>query len=188
MTALCVQACRQRRRTRFISAASLINELVEAQRNGQLSRALNRWKKWELLAIDEMFRAYWKNAFLKQYEKFSRFLRNELCSNNLRDFGLKKGLDHLDAVRKRFQVINDRFAGCQASGSTCTWIFRSCSAWPCPSRLGPFAIQASKSMRRGSSDYWKCSCMAATPSGARLRNKFIRPYSPPFNSHRILMD
>lgn len=54
MTALCVQACRQRRRTRFISAASPINELVEAQRNGQLSRALNRWKKWELLAIDEM--------------------------------------------------------------------------------------------------------------------------------------
>jgi len=61
-----------------------------------------------------VFRAYWKNAFLKQYEKFSRFLRNELCSNNLRDFGLKKGLDHLDAVRKRFQVITDRFAGCQA--------------------------------------------------------------------------
>jgi DNA replication protein DnaC len=54
MTALCVQACRQRKRTRFISAASLINELLEAQRNGQLSRALNRWKRWELLAIDEM--------------------------------------------------------------------------------------------------------------------------------------
>ena len=35
-----------------------------------------------------VFRAYWKNAFLKQCEKFSRFLRNELCSNNLRDFGL----------------------------------------------------------------------------------------------------
>jgi hypothetical protein len=61
-----------------------------------------------------VFRAYWKNSFLKQYEKFSRFLRNELCSNNLRDFGLKKGLNHLDAVRKRFQVITDRFAHCQA--------------------------------------------------------------------------
>ena len=61
-----------------------------------------------------VFRAYWKNAFLKQYEKFSRFLRNELCSNNLRDFGLKKGLDHLDAVRQRFQTITDRFAGFQA--------------------------------------------------------------------------
>jgi hypothetical protein len=61
-----------------------------------------------------VFRAYWKNAFLKQYEKFSRYLRHELCSNNLRDFGLKKGLDHLDAVRKRFQIITDRFAGFQA--------------------------------------------------------------------------
>src|SRR2546428_115037 len=37
-----------------------------------------------------VFRAYWKNAFLKQYEKFSRFLRNELCSNHLRDFGLNQ--------------------------------------------------------------------------------------------------
>ena len=61
-----------------------------------------------------VFRAYWKNAFLKQYEKFSCFLRNELCSNNLRDFGLKKGLDHLDDVRKKFQTITDRFAGFQA--------------------------------------------------------------------------
>ena len=61
-----------------------------------------------------VYRAYWKNAFLKQYEKLSTFLRNELCSNNLSDFGLKKGLDHLQAVRERFQVITDRFAGCQA--------------------------------------------------------------------------
>jgi hypothetical protein len=61
-----------------------------------------------------VFRAYWKNSFLKQYEKFSRFLRNELVSNNLRDFGLRKGLNHLDAVRKRLQIITDRFADCQA--------------------------------------------------------------------------
>src|SRR5439155_19629970 len=27
-----------------------------------------------------VFRAYWKNAFWKQYEKFSRFLRHELSS------------------------------------------------------------------------------------------------------------
>jgi hypothetical protein len=63
-----------------------------------------------------VYRAYWKNAFLKQYEKFNTFLRNELCSNNLRDFGLKKGLDHLQAVREKFQIVTDRFAGCQAQG------------------------------------------------------------------------
>ena len=61
-----------------------------------------------------VFRSYWKNALLRQYEKFSRFLRLELCSNNLRDFGLRKGLDDLDAVRQRFQLITDRFAGFEA--------------------------------------------------------------------------
>jgi hypothetical protein len=82
---------------------------------------LNKRLKGKLAAVIDqiehghhVLRAYWKHAFLKQYEKFSRFLRNELVSNNLHDFGLKKGLDHLDAVRKRFQVITERFAGFQA--------------------------------------------------------------------------
>jgi hypothetical protein len=61
-----------------------------------------------------IFRAYCRNAFVKQYEKFSTFLRNEVCSNNLTDFGLKKGLDHLAAVRRKFLVITDRFATFQA--------------------------------------------------------------------------
>ena len=63
-----------------------------------------------------VFRAYWKHAFVKQYEKFSTFLRNEVCSNNLADFGLKKGLDHLAAVREKFLAVTDRFAAFQAQG------------------------------------------------------------------------
>ena len=35
-----------------------------------------------------IYRAYFRNAFLKQYEKFSTFLRNELVSNNLTDIHL----------------------------------------------------------------------------------------------------
>ena len=57
-----------------------------------------------------IFRAYFKHAFVKQYEKFSTFLRNEICSNNLSDFKLKKGLQHLGAVREKFLAITDRFA------------------------------------------------------------------------------
>jgi hypothetical protein len=59
-------------------------------------------------------RIYCKNAFLRQYEKFAMFLRNELCSNNLADFQLKKGLEHLGAVREKFLAITDRFADAQA--------------------------------------------------------------------------
>jgi hypothetical protein len=93
--------------------ASRISEIFGVRLNKRLNGKLTT-------VIDQIehghhvFRAYWKHAFLKQYEKFPRFLRNELCSNNLRDFGLKKGLDHLDAVRRRFQTITDRFAGFQA--------------------------------------------------------------------------
>jgi len=51
---------------------------------------------------------------VKQYEKFSTFLRNEVCSNNLADFSLKKGLQHMAAVREKFLAITDRFATFQA--------------------------------------------------------------------------
>src|ERR1700752_2088094 len=61
-----------------------------------------------------VFRAYWKNAFLKQYEKFCTLLRNEICSNNLSDFALRKSLENLNAVRTKFLAITDRFAGLQA--------------------------------------------------------------------------
>ena len=61
-----------------------------------------------------IFRAYFKHAFVKQYEKFSTFLRNEICSNNLSDFKLKKGLEHLAFVREKFLEITGRFATFQA--------------------------------------------------------------------------
>ena len=61
-----------------------------------------------------VLRIYCKNAFLRQYEKFCTFLRNELCANNLADFQLKKGLEHLGAVREKFLAVTDRFAAAQA--------------------------------------------------------------------------
>jgi hypothetical protein len=61
-----------------------------------------------------VFRAYWKHAWVKQYEKYATYLRNEVTSNNLRDFKLRKGLAHLNAVRTRLLEVLDRFAGQQA--------------------------------------------------------------------------
>jgi DNA replication protein DnaC len=53
-TGLCVAACRQRRRVRFTTAAALVNELIEAKHANQLSRAVGRWSRYELIAIDEL--------------------------------------------------------------------------------------------------------------------------------------
>ena len=54
MTGLCVAACRQKRRVRFTTAAALVNEFVEAKQQLGLSRALARWSRYELIALDEV--------------------------------------------------------------------------------------------------------------------------------------
>ena len=61
-----------------------------------------------------VLRACAKNAVLRMYEKFSTFLRVEVLSNNLKDFGLKKSLEHLDAVRQKLSAVTNRFAAFEA--------------------------------------------------------------------------
>jgi DNA replication protein DnaC len=39
---------------RFASAAGLIHELVEAKHQLQLGRALSRWTRYDLIALDEV--------------------------------------------------------------------------------------------------------------------------------------
>lgn len=53
-TGLCVAACRQNKRARFVTAAGLVNDLVEAQQHHLLSRALQRWTRYDLIVLDEM--------------------------------------------------------------------------------------------------------------------------------------
>jgi len=89
--------------------AEIFGTRLNRRMHGKLATVIDRIEHGH-----HVFRAYFKNAFLKQYEKFATFLRNELVSNNLADFQLRKGLDHLQAVRERFQDITGRFAGFQA--------------------------------------------------------------------------
>ena len=89
--------------------AAIFGTRVNRRMRGKLATIIDRAEHGH-----HVFRAYFKHAFLKQYEKFATYLRNELVSNNLADFHLRKGLDHLHAVRERFQTITDRFAGFQA--------------------------------------------------------------------------
>src|SRR6266436_6204609 len=76
---------------------------------GKLSSVLERTEHGH-----HVLRAYAKNAVMRMYEKFSTFLRLEVLSNNLKDFGLKKSLDHLDAVRQTLAAVTDRFAAFEA--------------------------------------------------------------------------
>jgi hypothetical protein len=76
---------------------------------GKLSSVLERTEHGH-----HVLRAYAKNAVIRMYEKFSTFLRLEALSNNLKDFGLNKGLDNLDKVRRTLGAVTDRFAQFEA--------------------------------------------------------------------------
>lgn len=53
-TGLAIAACRQKKRVRFITAAGLVNELIEAQQHNLLGRALQRWMRYDLIVLDEV--------------------------------------------------------------------------------------------------------------------------------------
>src|ERR1051325_6703350 len=53
-TGLAVEACRQRKRVRFTTAAELVNELIEAKNQSELNRVTYRWLRYQLIVIDEM--------------------------------------------------------------------------------------------------------------------------------------
>jgi len=61
-----------------------------------------------------VLRIYCKSLVARLYEKFSTFLRLEICVNRLKDLGLNKGLENLDALREKLVVITDRLAGLEA--------------------------------------------------------------------------
>ena len=61
-----------------------------------------------------VLRVYAKDAVARMYEKFSTFLRVEVCVNRLKDFGLNKGLENLKQLRQILAGVTDRFAGFEA--------------------------------------------------------------------------
>src|SRR6516225_9827997 len=134
-----------------------------------------------------VFRAYFKHAFLKQYEKFSTFLRNELVSNNLADFQLKKGLDHLDAIRERFQTITGRFAAFQAQWLNVHVDFPLLQRLALPVTVGAVRYPASRSTTPVLSASSKSSCMAVLRLAAGPPSKSTTPFSPASTSPPVPM-
>ncbi|MGH2750171.1 MAG: IS21-like element helper ATPase IstB [Actinomycetota bacterium] len=53
-TALGVAACMQSRRVRFVTAAALVNELIEARDDHTLSKVVARYARIELVVLDEL--------------------------------------------------------------------------------------------------------------------------------------
>ena len=53
-TAIGIEACHNNYKTRFITGYELVNELIEARKEKELSRILNKYKRYHLLILDEL--------------------------------------------------------------------------------------------------------------------------------------
>jgi hypothetical protein len=61
-----------------------------------------------------VLRVYGKSLVARLYEKFATFLGLEICVHRLQDLGLHKGLENLDALRKKLVVVTDCLVGLEA--------------------------------------------------------------------------
>ncbi|MBC8549128.1 MAG: ATP-binding protein [Candidatus Brocadiales bacterium] len=53
-TALGIEACQNNHKTRFVTGYGLVNELIEARKEKDLNRVLQRYARYDLLILDEL--------------------------------------------------------------------------------------------------------------------------------------
>src|SRR5262245_40515512 len=90
-------------------------------------------------------------------------------------------LDHLDAVRKRFQIITDRFAGFQAQCLNVHVDFPLLQRLALPVTIGAVRYPGIKSRTPASFAYWKCCSTVATRWAAGPPSRFTRLCWLPFS-------
>jgi hypothetical protein len=56
-----------------------------------------------------VIRSHYEHSAVKQYVRDYRLLRTEAVSNNVRDFGLNKGVENLPTLRRAMREVTDRY-------------------------------------------------------------------------------
>ena len=90
-------------------AAQIFGVRITKRLHGKLYSLLERLDHGH-----HVLRVYCKDMLGRMYEKFSTYLRVEVCVNRMKDLGLKKGLKNLQCLRQKLVAITDRFAGFEA--------------------------------------------------------------------------
>ena len=60
-----------------------------------------------------VIRSHYRNGFIKQYVRDHLILRTEAATNNVTDYGVRKAVDNLPALRSALSAINDNFLNVQ---------------------------------------------------------------------------
>jgi hypothetical protein len=81
---------------------------VTRRYRGQLQTVIE-----DLHLPNPVIRSHYGNGFIKQYVRDHRLLRTEATTNNVRDYGVPKAIDHLGDLRQKQSAILDNYLDVQ---------------------------------------------------------------------------
>jgi len=127
-----------------------------------------------------VMRIYCQNLVGRMYEKFSTFLRIEVCVNRMKDLRLNKGLENLGCLRQKLIAMTDRFAGFEAQSLNVHVDFPLFQKIALPvtsgkTKIAGIKIHDTRMMRLIS---WRCCYTGEANSTAGGQPTSIRPSSP----------
>ena len=84
--------------------ATIFGRKVTRRHRGKLETLIE-----DLDLPNPVIRSYYRDSSIKQYVRDHLLVRTEATSNNVRDFGVAKGLEHLPQVRTAMAAVVDRY-------------------------------------------------------------------------------
>ncbi len=84
--------------------ATIFGRKVTKRHHGKLETLIE-----DLDLPNPVIRSYYRDGSIKQYVRDHLLLRTEATSNNVRDFGVAKALDHLPELRQAMAAVTDRY-------------------------------------------------------------------------------
>lgn len=109
---------------RFKRSCELSLQLISADNIRQIFAAKAKDEKISksLKHIEQgyyVFKSFFKRCSVKQYRKFTNFLRFELTCNHLPDLKIKKALEHLPEFEQKAEQVLDRYTETEALMMNC---------------------------------------------------------------------
>ncbi len=80
---------------------------------GKLYRGKLQTEIENLHLPNPVIRSHYRNGFIKQYVRDHLILRTEAATNNVTDYGVRKAVDNLPALRNTLSAINDNYLSVQ---------------------------------------------------------------------------
>src|ERR1700726_2401998 len=88
-----------------------------ARRSGRHSPCLHHGKLQteieDMHLPNPVIRSHYRSGFIKQYVRDHLILRTEAATNNVTDYGVRKAVDNLPALRDTLSAINDNYLNVQ---------------------------------------------------------------------------